>query len=87
MSPIPTYPFRFGVQLTRAPTGGSWAEQARQLENRGYVLATMPDHFSDQCAPMPALQAVLNARERYGLSDTIISREVAEAFAPALTHK
>ena len=61
MSPIPPHPFRFGVQLISAPPGGSWADQARKMEDLGYAVATMPDHFTDQYAPMPALQAVLDA--------------------------
>jgi len=58
---FPIRPFRFGVQLTGAPDGGGWAETARQLETLGYAVATMPDHFTGQFAPMPALQAVLDA--------------------------
>ncbi len=61
MSPIPPRPFRFGVQLSGAPAGTSWADQARRIEDLGYAVATMPDHFTDQYAPMPALQAVLDA--------------------------
>ncbi|MEM9514779.1 MAG: TIGR03621 family F420-dependent LLM class oxidoreductase [Actinomycetota bacterium] len=61
MSPLPPRPFRFGVQLTGPPAGSSWSEQARRLEDLGYAVATMPDHFTDQYAPMPALQAVLDA--------------------------
>jgi probable F420-dependent oxidoreductase len=31
------------------------------MESLGYSVATMPDHFTEQLAPMPALQAVLDA--------------------------
>jgi probable F420-dependent oxidoreductase len=64
-APFPQRPFRFGVQLrtppdpARAATG--WTEQARRIEDLGYAVATMPDHFDDQLAPMPALQAILDA--------------------------
>src|SRR6056297_2534183 len=60
-SPFPVKPFRFGVQLSTAATGGEWAETARRVETLGYDVATMPDHFGGQLAPMPALQAVLDA--------------------------
>ena len=60
-SPFPTRPFRFGVQLTTSPTGGDWAEQARRIEGHGYDVATMPDHFDHQFAPVPGLQAILSA--------------------------
>ena len=39
----------------------TWADTARQIESLGYAVATMPDHFTDQLAPMPALQALLDA--------------------------
>jgi probable F420-dependent oxidoreductase len=60
-NPFPTRPFRFGVQLTKADSGAAWVEQARRIEGHGYDIATMPDHFDAQFAPMPALQAILSA--------------------------
>ncbi len=36
-------------------------EQARRVEDLGYSVGTMPDHFNDQFAPLPALQCVLDA--------------------------
>jgi probable F420-dependent oxidoreductase len=60
-SPFPIRPFRFGVQLSNGTTGREWAETARRMEALGYSVATMPDHFTGQLAPMPALQAVLDA--------------------------
>jgi probable F420-dependent oxidoreductase len=58
---FPIKPFRFGVQLSSAATGRAWVETARRVESLGYAVATMPDHFTGQLAPMPALQAVLDA--------------------------
>ncbi|HSP27203.1 MAG TPA: TIGR03621 family F420-dependent LLM class oxidoreductase, partial [Ilumatobacteraceae bacterium] len=60
-SPFPIKPFRFGVQLSAAATAREWTETARRTEALGYAVATMPDHFTGQLAPMPALQAVLDA--------------------------
>ncbi len=60
-SPFPRKPFRFGVQLSASPTGREWAEQAKRVEALGYDAATMPDHFGDQLAPVPALQSILDA--------------------------
>ena len=54
-------PFRFGVQLTNAPDGEGWATSARRIELLGYDVITMPDHFGEQLAPVPALQAVADA--------------------------
>lgn len=61
MSSWPTRPFRFGVQLNGAADGRAWAELGRKLEALGYATATMPDHFSGQLAPLPALQALADA--------------------------
>ena len=60
-SPFPARPFRFGVQLSAATDGPTWTETARRIESLGYAIATMPDHFTEQLAPMPALQAILDA--------------------------
>jgi probable F420-dependent oxidoreductase len=54
-------PFRFGVQMSGAPDRRAWVELARKVESFGYSTATMPDHFTEQLAPMPALQAVADA--------------------------
>ncbi|MFZ9953867.1 MAG: LLM class F420-dependent oxidoreductase, partial [Ilumatobacteraceae bacterium] len=48
-------PFRFGVQASTAPSGTAWAELARRTEDLGYSVLTMPDHFTDQLAPVPAM--------------------------------
>jgi probable F420-dependent oxidoreductase len=60
-SHFPVRPFRFGVQLSAPVTGERWQETARRIESLGYDVATMPDHFNDQLAPVPALQAILDA--------------------------
>lgn len=49
--------FRFGVQLSNAPTGADWLDLARKAEDLGYSTLFMPDHFGDQFAPLPALAA------------------------------
>ncbi|NND74206.1 MAG: TIGR03621 family F420-dependent LLM class oxidoreductase [Ilumatobacter sp.] len=58
---FPHKPFRFGVQLSNSPDRTSWVEQARRVESLGYAVATMPDHFGDQLAPVPALQTILDS--------------------------
>jgi probable F420-dependent oxidoreductase len=57
---FPIKPFRFGVQLNALSTGAQWRDTARRIEGHGYSVATMPDHFTPQLAPIPALQAVLD---------------------------
>jgi len=53
--------FRFAAQLAKAGSGREWAEAARKVEDVGYSTLTMPDHFGDQLAPVPAMMAVADA--------------------------
>jgi probable F420-dependent oxidoreductase len=54
-------PFRFGVQLSGPADARGWVDQARRIEDLGYATVTMPDHFTEQLAPVPALTAVAAA--------------------------
>jgi probable F420-dependent oxidoreductase len=48
-------PFRFGVQLSGPADAKGWVETVRMIEDLGYATVTMPDHFTEQMAPLPAL--------------------------------
>jgi probable F420-dependent oxidoreductase len=54
-------PFRFGVQASRASDASSWRTLARSVEAAGYSVLSMPDHFTEQLAPVPALMAAADA--------------------------
>ncbi len=54
-------PFRFGVQASKATDRATWTDMARRAEDRGYAVLTMPDHFDDQLAPVPALMSAADA--------------------------
>lgn len=54
-------PFRFGVQASTTGTRAEWVELARKVEALGYSALTMPDHFNQQLAPVPALQCAADA--------------------------
>jgi probable F420-dependent oxidoreductase len=56
-------PFRFGVQASKTADASTWAMLARTVESLGYSTLTMPDHFTDQFAPVPALMAAADATE------------------------
>ena len=58
---MPQRPFRFGVQVRNGTDASSWASNARRYEELGYSAITMPDHFDEQLAPVPALQAIADA--------------------------
>jgi probable F420-dependent oxidoreductase len=55
------HPFRFGVQASAPMSGKEWSELAQRIEDLGYSTLTMPDHFGNQMAPMPALMAAAAA--------------------------
>ena len=54
-------PFRFGVQVNGTGNRQEWVDLARNVESLGYSTLTMPDHFSEQLAPVPALQCAADA--------------------------
>ncbi len=54
-------PFRFGVQLSRAPSGHAWRDLARRIEGLGYSTLFLPDHFEDQFGPLVALTVAAEA--------------------------
>ena len=54
-------PFRFGVQCSRAANRKEWIDLAKMSEANGFDCLTMPDHFTEQLAPVPALQAAADA--------------------------
>jgi len=48
-------PFRFGVQLSTALPGMTWADTARKVEDLGFSTLFIPDHFGEQLAPISSL--------------------------------
>ena len=56
-------PFRFGIQASSAPTRAAWVDLAKRAEANGFSTLTMPDHFTDQLAPVPALMTAADATD------------------------
>jgi probable F420-dependent oxidoreductase len=54
-------PFRFGIQASKAGSRKEWVELAKATEDHGFSSLTMPDHFTDQLAPVPALMSAADA--------------------------
>ena len=54
-------PFRFGVQADGTGSRQEWVDLACKVEANGYSTLTMPDHFGEQLAPVPALQCAADA--------------------------
>ncbi|MCU0270007.1 MAG: TIGR03621 family F420-dependent LLM class oxidoreductase [Acidimicrobiales bacterium] len=60
--PVPRpKPFRFGVQVSSAPSAAGWRAVARKAEDLGYATLTVADHLDDQFATTPALMAAADA--------------------------
>jgi probable F420-dependent oxidoreductase len=53
--------FRFGVQVSTAPSAAAWRDLARRAESLGFSSLFLPDHFGDQLAPVPAMMAAADA--------------------------
>src|SRR5438874_9204678 len=61
LSPMQARPFRFAVQEHHAASAAQWRQRARDIESMGYSSLYLPDHFSDQPAPIAALMAAADA--------------------------
>src|SRR6201995_236066 len=60
-------PFRFAI-AGRASTRADWQDFARRAEDLGFSTLMIPDHFSAQLAPLPAIMsaAAVTSRLRFG---------------------
>jgi probable F420-dependent oxidoreductase len=67
--------FRFGIQLSTAPTGQDWMALARKAEDLGYSTLFVPDHFGEQLAPIPALMAAADATTDLRLGALVLDND------------
>jgi probable F420-dependent oxidoreductase len=67
--------FRFGLQVSSAPSGTDWAALAREAEDLGYSTLFMPDHFGDQLAPVPALAAAAAATRELRIGPLVLDND------------
>jgi probable F420-dependent oxidoreductase len=68
-------PFRFAAQIARAGSAKEWAERARKAEDLGFSTLTMPDHFGDQLAPVPALAAAAAATSNLRIGTLVFDND------------
>jgi probable F420-dependent oxidoreductase len=68
-------PFRFGVTAPTPSAGTDWAERARRVEQLGYSILVVPDHFRDHLAPVPALTAAALATTRLRVGSLVFSND------------
>lgn len=77
-------PFRFGITTASAGSRQEWVEKARQIEALGYSTMTVPDHFPDRLATVPALMAAADATETLRVGSWVFSNDFRH---PALLYK
>ncbi len=68
-------PFRFGIQLSNAPSLAAWRETARKLEDLGYSTLYIPDHFEDQLGPLVALTVAAEATTRLKVGSLVFDND------------
>ena len=75
MSSFPHRGFRFGVQVSKETSARGWAELARRAEGAGYDVFPLPDHFTDQLAPIPALMAAADATTKLRIGALVFDND------------
>ena len=68
-------PFRFGVQTSKATSRAAWIDIAHRAESNGYDVLTMPDHFGDQLAPVPALMCAADATTKLRIGALVFDND------------
>lgn len=68
-------PFRFAVQAAKAGDGVAWTDLARRVESLGYATLSMPDHFGDQLAPVPAMAAAAAATTTLRIASLVFDND------------
>jgi probable F420-dependent oxidoreductase len=68
-------PFRFGVTAPTVLSGPALVERVRRIEQLGYSIVHVPDHFRDQLAPVPALTAAAMATTRLRVGSLVFSND------------
>ena len=67
--------FRFGIQTSQANSAEEWAAKAKQIEELGYSTLFIPDHFTEQFAPVPALMAAADATSTLRLGTMVLDND------------
>ena len=79
---MPRRPFRFGVTAPTPDAGTDWIARARRVEELGYSILVVPDHFRDHLAPVPALTEAALATTRLRVGSLVFSNDFRH---PAVT--
>ncbi|MCT9933125.1 TIGR03621 family F420-dependent LLM class oxidoreductase [Planotetraspora sp. A-T 1434] len=77
-------PFKFGAVVRLAGSGREWAGKARILEDSGFDVLFVSDHFvGPRFAPMPALMAAACATSRLRVGTMVLSNDYRHPVALA----
>jgi len=68
-------PFRFAVQVSGASSGAAWRGLARRAEGLGYSTLFLPDHFTEQWAPLVALAAAAEATTTLNVGTLVLGND------------
>lgn len=77
-------PFRFGFTTSSADSKREWTDKARKLEALGYATITVPDHFPDRLATVPALMAAADATKTLRVASWVFCNDFRH---PAMLYK
>src|SRR4051794_26058468 len=69
-------PFRFGAVVRLADSGKEWADKARRLEDAGFDVLLVPDHFvGPRFAPVAAMMAAADATTTLRVGTMVFSND------------
>ena len=68
-------PFRFGLVLPNARSQEEWIAKAKRVEELGYSVLLMPDHFGGLLAPIPALMAAAQATQSLHIGSFVLDND------------
>ena len=69
------HPFRFGIQCKGPADAAGWAAHARHVEDLGWSVLTVADHFDEGMAPIPALMAAAAATTTLTLGTMVLAND------------
>lgn len=68
-------PFRFGLIMTGLESRATWTEQAKLVEESGFAVLLVPDHFALPLAPVPAMLAAANATSSLRVGSYVLAND------------
>ena len=66
---------RFAVQQHGSADAAEWRRRAQSAESQGYSALYLPDHFSDQLAPIAALMAAADATSELRVGSLVFDND------------